>query len=703
MFSFLSQMLTPPDYPDYHFHSRRSYYPHTQYNTTALSPELPLATNTTNRLSSAEALTPHSASTGTILPNNSSDTTAMLVLQAQTTFNSSLPNVENLTSSAYCVNSINNMGGESYQTASFPQQYPSEGSFTSGTPPCESYQQTFENPMQGTQSYSTTNSLPSFQDTYTSQSFMYDSNECLSERPAQGNSPTQSDKEPNVIMHYQGHYQKYPIDNVPNYFKQGLPFGGEGQEQGEFFQKREAPDYSNSSCAGFQAGFIEPKISQFAGQQMFPGDAYQGYQAGMFEQDFKLSQESGFQGGVPYRADLNVQIARQPFSGRRSSMNLNSPLTPDSSMDMAKYSNLHSPGTSPTPTSTRSSPSREMPVKEGQLCAVCGDNAACQHYGVRTCEGCKGFFKRTVQKNAKYVCLADKNCPVDKRRRNRCQFCRFQKCMATGMVKEVVRTAGLKGRRGRLPSKPKSPQESPPSPPVSLITSLVRAHVDTAPDIPNLDYSKFKSGDLETIDNSQGDMIQQFYEILIACLDVIKVWAEKIPGFTELCAEDQELLFQSASLELFILRVAYRVQPNDDRIVFCNGQVLHRHQCLKTFGDWINSIFEFGLNLHRMPLDISSLSCMAALTMVTQRHGLKEPKKMEELQMKLIDCLRDHCTYNSQAQKVSNFFSRILGKIPDLRSLSREGLQRLYFHKLEAVTPVPLFLETLFLNSQLPF
>nr|CAD7394297.1 unnamed protein product [Timema cristinae] len=63
------------------------------------------------------------------------------------------------------------------------------------------------------------------------------------------------------------------------------------------------------------------------------------------------------------------------------------------------------PPATPTPPRSQQGPT---PPSPSQLCAVCGDTAACQHYGVRTCEGCKGFFKRTVQKGSKYVCLAEK-------------------------------------------------------------------------------------------------------------------------------------------------------------------------------------------------------------------------------------------------------------------------------------------------------
>uniref|UniRef100_A0A1I8NXN5 Probable nuclear hormone receptor HR38 n=1 Tax=Stomoxys calcitrans TaxID=35570 RepID=A0A1I8NXN5_STOCA len=339
-----------------------------------------------------------------------------------------------------------------------------------------------------------------------------------------------------------------------------------------------------------------------------------------------------------------------------------------------------------------------------QLCAVCGDTAACQHYGVRTCEGCKGFFKRTVQKGSKYVCLADKNCPVDKRRRNRCQFCRFQKCLAVGMVKEVVRTDSLKGRRGRLPSKPKSPQESPPSPPVSLITALVRSHVDTTPDPSCLDYSQYREpNQLDSpVVMSEAEKVQQFYNLLTTSVDVIKQFAEKIPGYSDLTSDDQELLLQSASLELFVLRLSYRARVDDTKMTFCNGIVLHRSQCQRSFGDWLNGILEFSKSLHNLEIDISAFACLCALTLVTERHGLREPKKVEQLQMKIIGSLRDHVTYNAEAQKKPHYFSRLLGKLPELRSLSVQGLQRIFYLKLEDLVPAPALIENMFVAS-LPF
>ncbi|VDO28266.1 unnamed protein product [Heligmosomoides polygyrus] len=68
-----------------------------------------------------------------------------------------------------------------------------------------------------------------------------------------------------------------------------------------------------------------------------------------------------------------------------------------------------------------------------EQCPVCGDRVSGYHYGLLTCESCKGFFKRTVQNKKSYQCAASSNCPVDKAGRKRCPRCRFAKCLQQGM------------------------------------------------------------------------------------------------------------------------------------------------------------------------------------------------------------------------------------------------------------------------------
>ncbi|XP_033017366.1 nuclear receptor subfamily 2 group C member 1 isoform X2 [Lacerta agilis] len=72
------------------------------------------------------------------------------------------------------------------------------------------------------------------------------------------------------------------------------------------------------------------------------------------------------------------------------------------------------------------------------LCVVCGDKASGRHYGAVTCEGCKGFFKRSIRKNLVYSCRGTRDCVINKHHRNRCQYCRLQRCIAFGMKQDSV-------------------------------------------------------------------------------------------------------------------------------------------------------------------------------------------------------------------------------------------------------------------------
>nr|XP_020465937.1 nuclear receptor subfamily 5 group A member 2-like [Monopterus albus] len=85
-----------------------------------------------------------------------------------------------------------------------------------------------------------------------------------------------------------------------------------------------------------------------------------------------------------------------------------------------------------------------------ESCPICGDKVSGYHYGLLTCESCKGFFKRSVQNNKHYTCVEQQNCPMNLSQRKRCPSCRFQKCLAVGMKREAVRADRMRGGRNKF-------------------------------------------------------------------------------------------------------------------------------------------------------------------------------------------------------------------------------------------------------------
>nr|ASL70499.1 nuclear receptor [Brachionus rotundiformis] len=68
-------------------------------------------------------------------------------------------------------------------------------------------------------------------------------------------------------------------------------------------------------------------------------------------------------------------------------------------------------------------------------CHVCGDKSTGSHFGGISCESCKAFFRRSVQKNRfeDYKCSYSGECKMNTNTRKICQFCRYKTCLSIGM------------------------------------------------------------------------------------------------------------------------------------------------------------------------------------------------------------------------------------------------------------------------------
>ncbi|XP_074709373.1 nuclear receptor subfamily 1 group I member 3 isoform X3 [Strix uralensis] len=208
---------------------------------------------------------------------------------------------------------------------------------------------------------------------------------------------------------------------------------------------------------------------------------------------------------------------------------------------------------------------------EEKVCAVCGDRATGYHFHVLTCEGCKGFFRRSINKGVRFTCPFARSCPVTKAKRRQCQACRLQKCLDVGMRKDMIMSEealqqrrALRGQR-RLARGPPAGLTAEQQ---ELIDILIAAHQRTF----DSSFSQFThywpavrlyvpspraqsppplpDGPAEDVLPDVFSMLPHFADLSTFMIQQVISFAKEIPAFRTLPIDDQISLLKGATLEI---------------------------------------------------------------------------------------------------------------------------------------------------------
>ncbi|KAK6166770.1 hypothetical protein SNE40_023392 [Patella caerulea] len=341
---------------------------------------------------------------------------------------------------------------------------------------------------------------------------------------------------------------------------------------------------------------------------------------------------------------------------------------------------------------------------ETVLCRVCGDKASGFHYGVHACEGCKGFFRRSIQQKIQYrPCLKNQQCNIMRVNRNRCQYCRLKKCISVGMSRDAVRF-------GRVPKKEKARiieqmQKVSSQSTVTALISILQNEQDVLQSVFNAhrqtcDFSQFRVQQMRELafqDNRYVDCPAHmacplnnqlgmdpnankdwgnFSESFTPAIKSVVDFAKGIPGFTLLNQDDQVTLLKAGTFEVLLVRLACLFDPDTNTLMFTSGR-LFRRQTSATgsnniscgAGFLLDSMFDFAERFNKLHLTEEELALFSAIVLLSpDRPGLRNVEQVEKIQNKLTESL--HNIINVNHKEDSTLFAKLLMKTTDLRTLN---------------------------------
>ncbi|KAM8890762.1 bile acid receptor isoform 1-T1 [Spinachia spinachia] len=347
-------------------------------------------------------------------------------------------------------------------------------------------------------------------------------------------------------------------------------------------------------------------------------------------------------------------------------------------------------------------------VKGEELCVVCGDKASGYHYNALTCEGCKGFFRRSITKNAVYNCKSGGNCEMDMYMRRKCQECRLRKCKEMGMLAECLLTEiQCKSKRLRkytkasLGQSPGNETDNADNKQVSSTTKLSREKVEI-----NREQRALMKAIVDAYNRHQipqdvaKKLLQDQYspeenfllltEMATSQVQVLVEFTKNIPGFLSLDREDQIALLKGSAVEAMFLRSAQvfsRKKPTG------HSDVLEERVRKSGIPDeFMTPMFNFYKSIGELQMVQEEQAILTAITILTpDRPYVKDHLAVERLQETMLDVLRKLSVL--QHPQEQQYFARLLGRLTELRTLSHYHSEMLASWRMNDHKFTPLLCE----------
>jgi len=293
-----------------------------------------------------------------------------------------------------------------------------------------------------------------------------------------------------------------------------------------------------------------------------------------------------------------------------------------------------------------------------ELCQVCGDKASGYHYGILSCEGCKGFFRRAVIKKSTNKCKNDGNCEMNPHMRRKCPKCRLDKCIKLGMNDQKV-LSEYDGRSKRQ-KKEKSDfvalsNQLPSNRPVNgeSIPSLT-SHQRNLVEMLQANEQRFQWPTQEDVDKvtpwvdgndshrSKASRFAHFTELAILIVQLVVEFTKHLPGFLSVSQEDQIILLKACTIEVMLLRAAKQYDKKSKAINFLNGKFYDKNSFYRAGMqiEFVDPIFDFCNSMAKLDLDEAEFALLVAInTFSADRQNIKDINSVQHIQDSYVELL----------------------------------------------------------------